>query len=166
MRTTEGQAAAARRLNVGPARQRSSYVLHSDMLGTHVRVLGAATAVIATVGGGCARILAGPLECLSPEDFPPFEVERSIPPPLCRVEPIYPPRAARTNRQGWVVVRFTIDPSGRVQNVRVVDSEPSTIFDSAAMKSVSQWRYRRPVRDGQPTYAPGAIVKLTFELVP
>ncbi|MHB8911535.1 MAG: energy transducer TonB [Lysobacter sp.] len=65
--------------------------------------------------------------------------------PLKRIEPVYPPEAARAGTNGFVEVEFTVDASGKVASVSVVNAKPSRTFETAAVKAVKQW-----------TFAPGA----------
>ena len=78
--------------------------------------------------------------------------------PIKRVEPVYPPDAARAGTSGFVEVEFTVDASGKVVTVSVVNAKPSRTFETAAVKAVKQW-----------TFAPGADggrgkVRLDFSL--
>jgi len=77
--------------------------------------------------------------------------------PIKRVEPAYPPEAARTRTSGFVEVEYTVDATGKVASVSVVNARPSRTFESAAVKAVKQW-----------TFAPGADgrgkVRLDFTL--
>jgi len=75
-----------------------------------------------------------------------------------RVEPVYPPEAARAGTSGFVEVEFTVDASGKVVTVSVVNAKPARTFETAAVKAVKQW-----------TFAPGADggrgkVRLDFNL--
>ena len=36
---------------------------------------------------------------------------------------------------------FTVLPSGKVSDVRIVDAEPRGVFEAAAIESVSHWIY-------------------------
>ncbi|MBI3180336.1 MAG: energy transducer TonB [Deltaproteobacteria bacterium] len=84
--------------------------------------------------------------------------------PLVRVEPIYPPHAARNLLEGWVVVQFTITPSGAVSDPEVISADPPGVFDGAALQAVRKWRYKPRVEEGQPVATSGVQVKLTFKL--
>ncbi len=44
--------------------------------------------------------------------------------------------------QGWVRVRYEVTADGLVTNVAVAASQPPGVFDAAAVRAVSQWRYR------------------------
>jgi protein TonB len=75
-----------------------------------------------------------------------------------RVEPVYPPEAARAGTNGFVEVEFTVDATGKVATVSVVNAKPTRTFESAAVKAVKQW-----------TFAPGGEggrgkVRLDFKL--
>ncbi|GHA90905.1 energy transducer TonB [Cognatilysobacter bugurensis] len=76
--------------------------------------------------------------------------------PIKRVEPQYPPEAARAGTQGFVEVEFVVDEAGKVKSVSVVNAKPSRTFESSAVRAVKQW-----------TFAPGGgrgKVRLDFSL--
>jgi len=77
--------------------------------------------------------------------------------PLKRVEPAYPADAARAGTTGFVEVEFTVDPSGKVASVSVLNAKPSRTFESAAVKAVKQWQFA-PGADGR------GKVRLDFSL--
>jgi len=64
--------------------------------------------------------------------------------------PLYPPRAARENLEGWVEVEVTIDENGIVRSTRVVDSRPRGVFESAALNAVRSWHWQPRLVDGTP----------------
>lgn len=61
--------------------------------------------------------------------------------PIKRVEPVYPPEAARSGTSGFVEVEFTVDAAGKVVNVSVLKAKPTRLFESAAVKAVKQWTF-------------------------
>jgi TonB family protein len=65
------------------------------------------------------------------------------------VRPVYPEAAKQARVQGAVVLECTIDPEGKVTNVRVVESVPP--LDQAAIDAVSQWVYVPTLLNGVPT---------------
>lgn len=76
--------------------------------------------------------------------------------PIKRVEPQYPPEAARAGTQGFVEVEFTVDETGKVKSVSVVNAKPARTFETSAVRAVKQW-----------TFAPGGgrgKVRLDFSL--
>jgi periplasmic protein TonB len=84
--------------------------------------------------------------------------------PLVRIEPDYPARAASRGIEGYVVVQFTITPAGTIKDPKVVEAQPSGIFDQAAIKAVSKWKYNPKVEDGVAVERRGVQVKLAFKL--
>ncbi len=65
-----------------------------------------------------------------------------------RVEPVYPPLARQTHREGRVELRAIIGADGSIQSLQIVASDP--LFDLSAKEAVSQWRYRPTILNGQP----------------
>lgn len=61
--------------------------------------------------------------------------------PLVAPQPIYPDAAEARGVEGHVTLEFTVNPFGDVASPRVVTSEPSGVFDLAALSAVSRWRY-------------------------
>ncbi len=84
--------------------------------------------------------------------------------PLVRVDPEYPPRARQQGLEGWVDIEFTISPVGTVQDARVIGSQPTFVFDRAALKAVRRWRYNPRVENGVAVARAGVKVRLRFEL--
>jgi periplasmic protein TonB len=65
-----------------------------------------------------------------------------------RVEPIYPPLARQTRREGQVELHAIISTDGTIQSLQVVKGDP--LFLRSATDAVRQWRYRATVLNGQP----------------
>ena len=65
-----------------------------------------------------------------------------------RVEPVYPPLARQTRREGRVELRAIIGIDGTIQSLQIVASDP--LFDLSAREAVRQWRYRPTILNGQP----------------
>ncbi|WP_417665482.1 energy transducer TonB [Pseudidiomarina sp.] len=84
--------------------------------------------------------------------------------PIVRINPRYPPAAARDGIQGWVQLRFTIDEAGGVTDVEVIDSEPRRVFDQEARRALLRWKYKPKVVDGKPVRQTGQTVQLDFTL--
>jgi periplasmic protein TonB len=89
-------------------------------------------------------------------------VTTSEPPPILRVggnvkpptkikdvKPVYPALARSARMQGMVILECTIDPHGRVQDVRVLRGIP--LLDQAATDAVRQWAYTPTLLNGVPT---------------
>ncbi len=64
--------------------------------------------------------------------------------PVSRVDPEFPREAQLASvEKGRVKARLTIDASGEVTRVDIVESNPRRVFDRAVVRSLSQWRYER-----------------------
>ena len=64
--------------------------------------------------------------------------------------PNYPEASRRRGEQGVVRVELLVDPSGRVVNVRVLESSGFSALDAEAVKTVRDWRFRPAQRAGVP----------------
>lgn len=63
------------------------------------------------------------------------------PRPLQQTPMTYPPRAKAAGTTGHVLLSLLIGPTGRVEQVRVLESQPAGVFDDAAVAGVQQWRF-------------------------
>ena len=84
--------------------------------------------------------------------------------PLVRVEPHYPMRAKQRGIEGWVELMFAITETGAVADIVVTASHPGTIFNSAAVKAVSRWKYNPKIENGAAVVRSGVRQRLKFEL--
>jgi TonB family protein len=80
-----------------------------------------------------------------------------------RVAAEYPTDAARKGIEGAVDLSFSISAQGEVYDVTVLHSEPSNIFNRAAISAVRRWKYEPKTVDGVPVEA-RAQLRLTFKL--
>ncbi|WP_462159532.1 energy transducer TonB [Pseudoalteromonas sp. GB56] len=58
-----------------------------------------------------------------------------------RVAPLYPIEAARERIEGWAELEYDISEDGAPININVIASDSTKLFNKAASKSLSQWRY-------------------------
>lgn len=84
--------------------------------------------------------------------------------PIVKVAPIYPDSAARRGLEGWVLLKFTVTETGAVRDPVVLESEPGSTFDRAAMKAVLKFKYKPRVEGGKPVEVPGVEHLITFKL--
>ena len=84
--------------------------------------------------------------------------------PIVRVQPQYPQKAARSAIEGWVLLEYTVTPSGTVENVKVLDSKPPRIFDKSAVRAVMKWRFKPQMADGKPIAVPNQKNVIEFSL--
>ena len=83
--------------------------------------------------------------------------------PVVRVEPQYPPSAAKRGLEGWVQLRFTITTAGSVDEVAVVKSS-NPVFERAAVDAVRKWKYEPQMQSGTAVVTPGVDVVLRFNM--
>jgi protein TonB len=67
---------------------------------------------------------------------------------IADARPLYPEIARAARREGTVVLEAVLDTTGRVTQLRVIQSVP--LLDQAALDAVRQWRYTPSVYGGQP----------------
>ena len=84
--------------------------------------------------------------------------------PLVRIAPDYPPRALSRGLEGWVQVQFAITATGTVRDAVVVNAEPKSIFDDAALKAIARWRYNPRVDGGVAVERVGVQTIIRFQL--
>ena len=84
--------------------------------------------------------------------------------PLVKVAPTYPRRALRRGLEGWVIIEFTVDKTGKVIDPMVVESNPPNVFDNAALKAVLRFKYKPRVVDDKPVAVAGVQHKISFNL--
>lgn len=77
------------------------------------------------------------------------------------VQPAYPTKAQSSRIEGWIELDFTVAADGRVQAIAVHAASIAGVFEDAAIKAVSQWRYQPVLRDNIAT-AVRARVRIRF----
>lgn len=84
--------------------------------------------------------------------------------PLYRVEPRYPRKALRLNKQGYVLLSFDINESGRVVNIQVIDAKPRKLFEREALRALKKWKYKPMLVDGKAVSQTGQKIRLDFKM--
>jgi TonB family protein len=85
---------------------------------------------------------------------------------LTRVKNIqldYPGDALRKNVEGWVDLSYVVTTDGKVTKVKVLDSNPTGVFDAAASKALSRLRYKPMLVGGKAT-AVSTKLRIAFRL--
>jgi len=91
--------------------------------------------IVAAFGIACAAPSHAAADAMS-------RVEGAALVPIHRVDPEFPGEAVRAGAQrGRVTARMTLDASGKVTNVEIVDALPRRLFDRAVLKALVDWRY-------------------------
>lgn len=64
------------------------------------------------------------------------------PRPVAQTPIPYPARAKAAGVTGYVVLSLLIGPTGQIEKVKVLESQPSGVFDDAAVAGVQAWRFQ------------------------
>jgi protein TonB len=83
--------------------------------------------------------------------------------PIVTSKPRYPLRAQSRNIEGWVVIEFTITPTGTVIDAQVKQAKPEGIFDRAALNAIVKWKFKPKIDNGRPV-AQRAIQRMEFNV--
>ncbi|MDC2891234.1 energy transducer TonB [Psychrosphaera algicola] len=78
--------------------------------------------------------------------------------------PTFPSDAARNGIEGFVQMSFDLSTDGEPTNIKVVKSVPKLIFDKAAIRALSKWRYAPKIVNGKAVMQKGLTVQLDFKL--
>ena len=70
-----------------------------------------------------------------------------------RVNPDYPSAAKKDGISGFVDLEVTVSKQGNVDDVSVIQSTPSDMFDKSAVAAVRKWKYDPRFVDGLPSQA-------------
>ncbi|MBF0199535.1 MAG: energy transducer TonB [Planctomycetes bacterium] len=62
----------------------------------------------------------------------------------------YPPRARANNVEGRVVVNILVGVDGSVRMMKIVESNPSGVFDDAVKQSVRNWKFSPAMYQSRP----------------
>ena len=77
-------------------------------------------------------------------------VEVNAAPSLIMTKPPRPEYPREANGvSGWVLVECLVSPKGRIQSVRVVESQPAGVFDQAAIDAMKAARFK-PFKSAEP----------------
>lgn len=84
--------------------------------------------------------------------------------PVRQIPPRYPDEARARGVTGYVTLKMKIDEDGRVQQLRVTDTEPKGVFDQSALDAVRGWEFSPALYGGEPV-AMWAVQTLRFQLM-
>jgi hypothetical protein len=98
---------------------------------------------------------------------------------IVRVQPKYPPQAARDGVEGWVLVEFTVNTLGSVEDVSVInhcgwakstssegecDNNYARMFDREAKRALRKFKYQPKTREGEPVQRAGLQYRFDFTM--
>lgn len=84
--------------------------------------------------------------------------------PIFRIAPDYPVSASRRGIEGFVDLLFDVAATGKTENVRVIDSHPDGVFERAAIRALSKWKYKAPMEEGVAYGQKNMTTRIRFRL--
>lgn len=87
-----------------------------------------------------------------------------VPEPLRKYEPVYPDKARELGISGTVVVKFVVEPDGRVSRPRILEAHPKGVFEQNALDAILRWRFKPGFARGMPV-ATSVILPFQFQLI-
>lgn len=66
-----------------------------------------------------------------------------------RMPPVYPVHAKQEKIQGYVTIQFIVNTRGAVEDVTVIESNPSGIFDQSVITCVHKWLFKPGAVNGE-----------------
>ncbi|MBN1906978.1 MAG: TonB family protein [Deltaproteobacteria bacterium] len=66
-----------------------------------------------------------------------------------RMPPVYPVRAKQEKIQGYVTIQFIVNTRGGVEDVTVIESNPSGVFDQSVITCVYKWLFKPGAVNGE-----------------
>lgn len=82
---------------------------------------------------------------------------------VAALPPRYPQSARARRIEGFVELEFTVDRDGGTSDIRVVRADPSGVFERAAERAVSRWKFQPHEVNGK-TVAVRARQRMDFRL--
>lgn len=76
----------------------------------------------------------------------------------------YPAEQREAKVQGYVIVAYDVTETGTVMNVRIVEAQPSDVFDEEAVAYVKSWTFQPRKREGVPEAVQNMQSRITFVL--
>lgn len=86
------------------------------------------------------------------------------PRPRVRISPSYPSTAASRGIEGFVELSFSVSSSGKVEDIKIINSEPRNVFDKVAKQALKKWRYQPKMVAGEAVGMEGLQIRLDFNL--
>ena len=93
----------------------------------------------------------------------PQEVSEADLTKLKALELDYPSAALAKGTEGWVNLSYMVTAEGKVAGVKVLDSSPAGVFDSAASRAIARVRYKPMLQAGKPV-AVTTKLRIAFRL--
>lgn len=87
----------------------------------------------------------------------------SLPRARTQKAPVYPSKARQRGIQGHVMLKLRVSERGDVEHVKVVDAQPSGVFEAVALAAVREWTFEPALYKGTPV-AISVSQRIPFQL--
>lgn len=84
--------------------------------------------------------------------------------PVVKIAPEYPADMREQGVEGHVILEYTVNEKGRVEDIVVIESEPEGAFDQAAIDAARQFEYEPRYVDGESIRVEGVRNVFRFTL--
>jgi protein TonB len=85
--------------------------------------------------------------------------------PVFKMAPEYPKGALQQEKEGKVILEFTVSASGFVVEPKVAHST-DPVFNDAALEAAKKFRYAPKFVDGKPVAVANVMNKIIFQMQP
>ena len=68
-------------------------------------------------------------------------------------------------QNGWVLLQYNVDESGKPVDIKVVDASPKGLFEEASIEALQGWEYQPPMRDGRRQPMTGLYNLISFQMM-
>ncbi|MFT5351382.1 MAG: TonB family protein [Gammaproteobacteria bacterium] len=82
--------------------------------------------------------------------------------PMFIMQPLYPVFENGDKPEGWVLLQFDVDVSGKVEKMKIVESRPAKLFDKVTLDAAKNWRFKPKVKDGKRVKQSNTRARLIF----
>lgn len=83
--------------------------------------------------------------------------------PIRKFAPTYPRSLATRGIEGYVIVKFTVNKMGAVENIIILEST-NRAFERPSIRAVGKYKYKPRVIDGVSVKVQGVMEKISFEI--
>jgi TonB family protein len=83
---------------------------------------------------------------------------------IVKYAPEYPADAFLNGIEGYVILEFTVTRLGKVNDIKVIKSEPAGVFDESATAAAFRFRYSPRYINGEPVDTVGVRNKIVFRI--
>ena len=83
---------------------------------------------------------------------------------LNAAKPFYSPELRKKKIEGWVIVKFSLNETGKVDSAEIYKEDPVGVFSDSAIRSVRESIYKPTVRDGIPQRTDNLLIKINFKM--